>query len=530
MKPISIFIFISTVLATLIIVGCYSTKYITTRTELWSSEETGPITVLTKDSSLYKLNTYFLADTVLTGKGVVKKNEISSLFQGDIKLSNIRYISAINVSFLKTIIAIGGIAAVGSIAISNLSGTEGASVNEQIGYYSPSSGDGSSCPYIYSWNGDRFILDGEAFGIAYGKSLEISTPTVLSSLKSDNNLLKIKIANERPETHHINKIELMGVEADMNASVHLDEFNNAWSIYNPIKPMSAKDNSGKDILEKVSYVDNIYWESNNIPTVVSSNFDDAIEFNFVNKRKDASIIVTAINTEFSQVVFKNVFNFLGDQSLAFMQSVENDPEMVDALQKWIVESSLKVSVWNGREWNQVSSLHPEATAVSFSRVVRIDGTDIHSDTIKVRLTCLADVWKIDGIQIDWTPTQQLTQKPFKMISAIGTNHADYSAQIANSDDQYAVLLPPESIELNFETIIPADNKKMVYIFNAQGYLYEWFPPKDSLQSNFSNFSIPEAQRINYLKNLLKNKSIFLPPIYAEWEQTKTVINKNEMGE
>ncbi|MBA4312380.1 MAG: hypothetical protein C0417_07095 [Chlorobiaceae bacterium] len=66
--------------------------------------------------------------------------------------------------------------------------------------------------------------------------------------------------------------------------------------------------------------------------------------------------------------------------------------------------------------------------------------------------------------------------------------------------------------------------------NAQGYLYEWFPPKDSLQSNFSNFSIPEAQRINYLKNLLKNKSIFLPPIYAEWEQTKTVINKNEMGE
>jgi hypothetical protein len=527
MKSTILLIIIVIVSTIFIITGCYySDKNITQRAQLWSAKETGPITVLTIDSLLYTLDSYSLTDSMLIGFGKLQKNKVPSPFIGKIKLSDIKYIHAREIEFLKSIVAIGGIAAVGSLVISNLNGMDGALVTEQITHYPEYSGGGSSCPYIYSWNGDRFILDGEAFGIAFGKSLELSTSSVLTSLKNDNDILKIKIANERPETHHINKIELMGVEAEMNATVHLDKFNNAWCTYNPIIPMAAKDNTGKDILEKVRYVDNEYWESNNIPTVTSSNFDDIIEFNFINHQKDASLIITAINTEFSQVVFKNVFDFLGDQSLAFMQSVENDPEMIDALKKWIVESSLKVSVWNGKEWKQVGSLHPEATAVPFSRIVRINGDDIHSDTIKVKLTCLADVWKLDGIRIDWTPTQQLKQKSVKMISAIGPNQADFSSQIANSDEKYAVLLPPESIELNYEAIKPANNKKMVYIINAQGYLHEWFPPKNSPQSNLSNISIPATQRIDYLKSLLQNKSIFLPPIYSQWEQTKTVINKN----
>ncbi|MBI5022338.1 MAG: hypothetical protein HZB59_12960 [Ignavibacteriales bacterium] len=521
MKSTLLLIFLGIVLITFGITGCYySDKNITQRSQLWSAKETGPITVLTADSSLYTLDSYTLTDSTLIGIGKIRKKEVPSLFHGNIKLTEIKYIHARESDFLKSIIAVGGIAAVGSLVISNLNGTNGATVTEDIRHYPEYSGGGSSCPYIYSWNGNRFILDGEAFGIAFGKSLELCTSTVLSSLKTENKLLKIKISNERPETHYINKIELTGVETNMNAAVHLDEFNNAWAIYTPVIPLSASDNTGKDVLEKVLYVDNEYWESNNIPTVTSSNFDDIIELNFINHRKDASLILTAINTEFSQVVFKNVFEFLGDQSLSFLQSVENNPEMINSLQKWIVESSMKVSLWNGSEWKQVGLLHPEATAVPFSRVVRVNGGEIKSDTIKIQLSCLADVWKLDRIQIDWTPTQQLIPKSIKIISAIGPNQTDYSAPLAEVDDNYTVLLPPESIELNYEAIKPETNKKMVYILGAQGYLHEWFPQNISDQSYLTNLQIPAVQRIDYLNILLGNKSMFLPPIYAEWAETK----------
>jgi hypothetical protein len=525
MKPKLLRSTINSLSIILVMAGCYSTKNITTRTELWSPKETGPITILTKDSLLYQLDSYSLVESTLSGTGIVKKDGAGSPFRGNILLTNIEYIHAIEGDFLKSIIAVGGIAAVGSIAIGNLKGSDENTVNEQIGYYSPYSGGGggSSCPYIYSWTGDRYVLDAEAFGIAFGKSLEISTSSVLTSLKNDNDILKIKIANERPETHYINKVQLMSVETDINTSVFLDQFNQAWPIYSLKPPEEARDNLGIDILDKISIVDDIYWESNNLPSLVNSTFKDNIELKFINKHQDVSIIITGINTEFSQVVFKNVFDFLGDQSLSFMQAVENDPEMINSLKNWIDESSLKVALWNGNEFTQVSNLHAEATAVPFSRVIRLSTKDIADDTIKIRLSCLTDVWKIDGIQIDWTPVQYLTKKPATLISALSKKYKDISDKISVSDNQYLVLLPPESIELIYNSEKSADNKKLVYILNAQGYLYEWFPPASGKATNALSLSIPSSYKVGYIKNLIRNKSLFLPPIYSQWIQ----IRKND---
>ena len=511
---------ISVVIA-LIFSGCSSTKNIKYRSELWSPGETGTITVLTKDSTLYSLTIYSLSDSLLSGAGESKQYGLRKPFSGEIRLSDIQYIHSEEYSVLKTLVALGAVGIFSSTAISNIKGDNGLSITEQLSTYTPSGG-GSSCPYIYSWNGERYILEGEAFGIAFGSALELNTACALPSLSDAHSDLKIRLSNERPETHYFNAIQLVGIETDKNTSIFLDNTDNAWPVFESIPPVQATDRFGKDIRSSICSIDKTYWESSAVQDQYESDFQDIIEVDFVRpvERTEGSILITAINTEFSQVVFKNVFEFLGDQKLAFMQAAEHDSEMVKSLRCWINESSLKATVWNGKEWQPVGAIHPQATAVPFSKIIRLNTGGILVDTIKIRFSSLADVWKIDAVQIDWTPAKPLGKTIVPLISALGPKEKDVSEAIASVDSKYSVLLPPEKIELIYRSLSPSPGKKMAYVLNTQGYLYEWFPAQPSQKSNLSNISIPASQRINYLKNLLQNKSIFLPPIYAQWAQTK----------
>jgi len=153
-------------------------------------------------------------------------------------------------------------------------------------------------------------------------------------------------------------------------------------------------------------------------------------------------------------------------------------------------------------------------------LLRFSPSDDGDDTLKIRLTCLADVWKIDAVQIDWTLVQPLKPTPVRLISAIGPESQDLTATLAVADDHYITLLPPETIHLTFQAMTPMAGQKMVYVLNAQGYLYEWPPATTSHSTTWSQTIIPENKRIDFLIDLLQHKSFFLPAIYAEWRRTK----------
>jgi len=381
---------------------------------------------------------------------------------------------------------------------------------------------GGSCPYIYSWQGDRYVLDGEAFGIALGKAREMTTSTVLSEPNSTEQNLKVRISNERPETHFFNTIALQAVEIDQKAEVVADNDQDLWPVYTSKKPLAALDNTGKNILSRISDKDNLYWESNlDLPTLYS-DFEDIIEltFNRPPESLQGSIIIRAINTYFGNLVFEKLFEFLGDQSLSFMSAVENDQEVIQLLHEWTIESSLKVSVWNGSSWLPCGILYPEANVTPFSRLVRINIPPGLGNTVKLRLNALADVWKIDAVNLDWTEVKQLDKKMVPLLSVDGQLSENQIELITEKDDQYAILLPSQNIDLTYAKQRAPAGKKLCYTLDVGGYLYEWFPQKNST-SLFAGFGdIINNDRIGFVKYLLKHKHLLLPPLYAEWLRNK----------
>jgi hypothetical protein len=245
-------------------------------------------------------------------------------------------------------------------------------------------------------------------------------------------------------------------------------------------------------------------------------------------QEEATLVIHAINTRIFDAVMRTVSQIMGDESLAFVEAVEHDPEMIVLLKHWLEESSLKASLWNGIGWEPIGTLLPVANEIPFSRVIRFNVRAITGDSVKIRFTCLADVWKLDAMGIDWSPVHPLTTRPVPLVSARGQNGKDLAATLTHADDQYAVVLPPEKVDITFQSLQTCANgagalgghpgKKTVYALNVQGYLHEWFPENGD-QSQFMLVNqMKRDTKIAFLKNLLKHESIFLPLLYSEWKQ------------
>jgi hypothetical protein len=515
--------------------GCETTEPIRRLAQLRYDKETGSITVITRDSAIYDLTRYSIKDSTLRASGYRKKDGAEESFSGNLPLSTITYIQASHADGMKTILATAAVGFVGSTVISYLSEEkEEMRLDPQLRYVAPyfgggGGGGGTSCPFIYSWNGERYVLEAEAYGIAWGKALEMRTTSVLPSLRSDHGELNIRMSNERPETHYYNAVHLKAVETDLHCEVVGDVADNLWPVYSPLSPCMATDHSRRVITGAVATRDGKYWESDLANTDAPSTFEDTLTLSFTRTsvQSGGTLIVHAINSTLNDIVLRNLFTFLGDESLEFVRAVEHDQELIGILKDWIEDVSLKVFVWNGKEWNKMSTIHPEANSVPFARACRIGPGDFPGDTVKVRLTCLTGVWKIDAVQIDWTNVGQLNPLEVPMVSATGPGERDVSVALKSADNDYLVLLPPEKIELKFKALEGPKGKKMTYVCDVQGYLHEWIPPaaKESILIPASWMDGPT--KIACLKSILRAKNAFLPPVYAEWIRSRNIVTRTD---
>ncbi len=515
---------IASLIAGLAIEGCSTTERVTRRSQLADPYATGPLTVLMKNGTQFRLENYRLHDSTLQALSgsteLLPDGQGARDFQGHVPLRDIAVVQTSSTSLGKALLGIGITAVFVGTAISFFGGDDALTMGQEVRYVGPGGGGGESCPSIYSWNGGGYVLEGEAFGTALGKALETDSWIALPSLTASHGVLKLRIANERAETHFVNSVRLVAAEVDAGKTLCVGSDGTLWPTANPVAPIAARDRGAKNILQEVGNRDGKYWQSEIAAPSQSDDFTDELMVRFVKPQGrstgSVSLVITAINTDLSAAAFSKICSLLGSQTLDFMKAIEQDPEMIASLRWWKDQSRLRVSAWNGRDWVNIGEVTPEATAVPFTRLVRFSTTITTDDTVVIRLESLRDVWKIDAVGVDWTPVQPLKVRPVRLISAAGPEGDDVAALIASGDDQHVVLLPPETMNLTFEPIRPSSEKKVVYAVNVAGYLHEWIPrAKDTSIATVVSL-IPSAQRLEFLKLIFRNKGVLLPAIYSEW--------------
>ncbi len=488
---------IAITLAVLLTAGCAGTREIRTFRDLRSAS-TQILRVMARDTTFYELRQFTVLDSALEGAGERIVHGARSPFTGRLPYSDLVYIQAKQGGSGRTVFVL---AAAGL----TVAGLQSATENRGLHIYGTSTG---SCPYVYTWDGNRYALQGEVFGTSFGRALETGTTCMLPAAHRRGDAVVVRLTNERPETHYVNSARLLAFETAENATVLVDDRDRAWPVADPRPPIRpARKAPGGD----------------------GVSFRDAFEVTLPHPRdgRTGSVIIHAINTDLVNAAYEMVFGYLGDQSLPFLCQIENDPQLIATLRDWIRECSLTVEVWRGDRWVSAGAIAPEASTASFSRIVRIDATGIEEDSVRVRLTSLADSWRIDSVAVDWTPAEPLPVHLVDMRAAEHSEAGSVMGDLRRGDERYSVLLPGQRIDMSFPAYRPGPNRKVAYALEVRGFLYEW-PPAAEVAAIGATF-IPASlgsDRLAVVNDLVRHRDAFLPLVYARWGQGGHRVPRN----
>ncbi len=505
-------------LSVVLISACSSVRLINTYQELLKQFDEYPperLKIVTVDSSIYTVTAVAINDTAINVRGSKEKFGPPEKFRGTLQFNKIVLIETENFDFWKTLLFTGATAAVTYYGIPLLFNSTGLGGNVNIIHRS--AGGGESCPFIYAWDGEKYKLQGEAFGVALGRKMEYETCTLLPDLQPENGFANVKLSNERPESHFFNRIKLVSAQADLNAKVFVDVNNRLWQCRDLTMPAEALCNN-KNILKELSRDDDVYWRSDLSSANYENNFEDKVfvTFPYFVREDTASLIVSAINTDISWVVFKKLQSILGTDYINFLISTENDPEIINILKNILYRSSLKIDLWVNNNWKEIGKILPEANRVKFKKLLRIPVPVNCTDSLRIRLRCQTDVWRLDAVLMDETGAHMLKTKKCELVNAI-KNQVSVIPEIKKIDENYTNILTGESVSLKFKAPGSRRAKKNVFALFAEGFLYELILSSEPLSANRLVILSDSSGKINALKTLLNNINLILPSIYAEWK-------------
>ena len=104
-----------------------------------------------------------------------------------------------------------------------------------------------SCPFVYSYDGEKFVFDAEPLGGATTRGLQRSELSKLESIKEVDRKYKIMVRNEVEETQYLDQLSLYVVDHSSDYEIYPDISCNIHSIKNLELPLFAEDENGKDL-------------------------------------------------------------------------------------------------------------------------------------------------------------------------------------------------------------------------------------------------------------------------------------------
>ena len=192
--------------------GCATMRRHVTPEQIAKLSPARPIVVYTRDDREYRLRRHALVDSVLEGEGKVVGWGTQAPFQGRIPLDQIVAVRAGSRDALKTLALVGVTVVFAAYVHQAATSDGGLNAAEGRTYHTPISGGGSSCPYVYAWDGEGYRLQAEPFGIAWGKALELTALQMLPAARAEHGVVRLRLTNEREETHYVNAIGLRAVD------------------------------------------------------------------------------------------------------------------------------------------------------------------------------------------------------------------------------------------------------------------------------------------------------------------------------
>ena len=338
-----------------------------------------------------------------------------------------------------------------------------------------------SCPTFYADSAGTELLQAEGFSYAIAPLFEQRDVDRLRLTPTADGRVVLRIRNEALETHYINQMELLEVTHARGEMAVPDQRGHPLALSTSRILAAITDRSGRNIAAAVKAIDENVFTTlpARVANVTAADLDDFIDIAFpAPAGADSAVIVLDMRNSLLNTVllYDHILGAPGMKSLDFLgRDINRIAGAVD-LGRWYADNmGMRVSVQDGNDYRQVARLG-DSGPIAFHRLgVIVPAIRGAGDTVRVRLSFVADNWRIDEIRIagQWRrPTARTV--PLSRLQTADPRQVDGAAKaLREPDEDYLITMPGQAFTAEFDVGRTETGSERTWFAVSQGYYTEW---------------------------------------------------------
>jgi hypothetical protein len=303
-----------------------------------------------------------------------------------------------------------------------------------------------SCPFIYSFNGERYIFDAEPFGGAICEGLKRTEWCALEEIKEIDGRYHILITNEVDETQYTDELKLVVVDHAPGIQVVSDALGTMHSVSDPLPPRRAVDSKGRDLLPVVGTNDWKFWL--NRTTEMSQDMvgpaKEELTFEFPKPEgaRTARLIFNGCTTLWGSQMIKKLLELYGNSVQEWYHDVNGrGPSLMKTMLMDIREElyQLHIRVETPDGWTSKGLIQGGGPLISENRLYSFDISDVPGDALRIKLTPASTYWMINSLAVDYSEDQTLIVNEVAPLEARDELGRDVRDLLLVEDGRYLVM-------------------------------------------------------------------------------------------
>jgi len=334
----------------------------------------------------------------------------------------------------------------------------------------------ASCPFVYSFDGEKYIFDAEPYGAAVCQGLKRTEWCALEHLKEMNGQYRIMVSNELDEIQYIDELKLIVVDHPQGAKIVPDTSGGIHVFSQPVVPIRANDEKGIDLLHLVSKKDWYSWQScveKNVEKKEDLREELIFEFPKPEGAKKAKLIVHGCTTFWGSHIVKRYLDLYGNKISEWYSEVDNfGPSYFKTTNMNLREELyyLKIRVETENGWKSKGIIFGGGPYTSEDKAYILDISDVPYDTLRIKLTPPAKFWTINYLAVDYSNDLPIKVTEIGAVEAIDQKDKDVREILAKEDDNYLIMPNTgDAAELTFNSPARTDAMDRTIILKASGY-------------------------------------------------------------
>jgi hypothetical protein len=330
----------------------------------------------------------------------------------------------------------------------------------------------SSCPFIYSFDGSNYHLEGEAFGGAIFKPLERGDYLPLLHLQPVKGKAEVAISNELKEIQFVNDVKLIEVRAENpDVKILLDKSGDPHSVSSPVAPIEALDERGNDMMDKLASQDVLRYGfdgSEEHRNALNITFEVPAQANHI------KLGFHARSSWWSDYLWSEYARFMGSGYEQFI--AERNEGDAAKMKEWQRQAQIPLSISmevNG-EWQVIEHFDHTGPFVDRSFIVPVDLHGAHSGKVTFRFSTGYQFWEIDDVFADFSENEALQVSILSPVEASDDHGNDLSAAIELDDDQYVIQEEMgNALQLTFDVSDGVAQHPAYFLYIKGYYNHKW---------------------------------------------------------